>query len=662
MKWSLGPLWQFVRRASSRIAVRMLAFNVLLVFLPLAGLLYLDTYEQHLLEAQERSMVQQGRILAAALSDRESLDTETIDRLLRPLGQRVDARLRVLDATGRVLGDTSRTGEPAENDPSPYETRRAPPSPGASDYAVAASPPAAASSDGPNNRGSAAATNAPFPASASRAPESSGGGGPAAAASPPADASSDGPNNRGSAAARASRESVLYRFGSSVLLTARRLRADLAGLLFGSRTRGTVLPPLDHGQIAQPAAWPEVQAALAGRYGSATRLTRGGQRSVTLYSALPIRSGASTASAVSSASPASSAAGTSGGKVTGVVLVSQSTYRLLQAIYDVRLRIVEVVMGSMLVAGLLTVVVAATIARPIRRLRRDAAELLDHRGRLTRRFHSSSRLDEIGDLGRALDELTRRLDEHLRFVESFSADVSHEFKNPLASIRTIAEMIASVEDPAERERFLAMMRRDVDRLERLLSGVREIATIDAQLEREATADVDVRAILTNVAESHRLRSGGRVTIALDPPAATPGMTPTASATAMSPKASSALAAEPAHVRAAPERLAQVFDNLIDNAIGFSPDGGAVTIAIDKISSDCRVRITDEGPGIPETHLTRIFERFFTYRPDTPDSRRHHTGLGLAIAKAIVESYGGTIAATQRNDRPGACLTVRLPLI
>jgi two-component system sensor histidine kinase ChvG len=546
-----------VRRASSRIAVRMLAFNVLLVFLPLAGLLYLDTYEQHLLEAQERSMVQQGRILAAALSDREALDTETVDRLLRPLGLRVEARLRILDATGRVLGDTSLTGDPIESAPSPYETRRAASSPGESP------------------------------------------------------------------ATRASRENFLYRLGSSILLTGRRLRADLAGLLLGSSTGGTVLPPLNPGQIAQPTTWPEVQAALAGRYGSATRLTLGGQRSVTLYSALPVRST------------------TSGGKVTGVVLVSQSTYRLLQAIYDVRLRIVEVVMGSMLVAGVLTIVVAATIARPIRRLRRDAAELLDHRGRLTRRFHSSARLDEIGDLGRALDELTRRLDEHLRFVESFSADVSHEFKNPLASIRTIAEMVASVEDPVERERFLGMMRRDVERLERLLSGVREIATIDTQLEREATTGVDVRAILANVADAHRLRSGGRVTIALDPPAAS---------------------AEPARVRAAPERLAQVLDNLVDNAISFSPDGGTVTIAIDDIDGDCRVRISDEGPGIPPTHLTRVFERFFTYRPDMPDSRRHHTGLGLAIAKAIVESYGGAIAATEREDRTGACFIVRLPRI
>jgi two-component system, OmpR family, sensor histidine kinase ChvG len=589
VKVAIWPPWPFLRRASSRIAVRMLAFNVLLVFLPLAGLLYLDTYEQHLLDAQERSMVQQGRVLAAALADRDPLDAESIDRLLRPLGQRVDARLRILDATGRVLGDTSRTGDQSE----PIEG-------GASsdreyvDHSATTSTPGAAS---------------------------------------------------------ASRENFLYRLGSLLALTARRVRRDLTELVLGGRTTGTVQPPLAPGQIAQPASWPEVQAALAGRYGSATRLTRGGQRSVTLYSALPIRSGGPG----SAGSP-----GSSGERVTGVVLVSQSTYRVLQAIYDVRLRIFEVVIGSLFVAAILTFVVAATIARPIRRLRRDAAELLDHRGRLTRRFQASARRDEIGDLGRALDELTRRLDEHLRFVEAFSADVSHEFKNPLASIRTITEMLTSVDDPAERERFLGMMRRDVDRLERLLSGVREIATIDAQLERETTTDVDVRVIVTNVADAHRLRSRGRVTIAID------SSTSTSSSTSASASASATTAA-PTLVRAAPERLAQIFDNLVDNAIGFSPDGGTVKIDISRIDGDCRVRIRDEGPGIPDSHLTRVFERFFTYRPGTPDSRRHHTGLGLAIAKAIVESYGGTIAAIQRDDRDrtstgGACLVVRLPLI
>ncbi len=408
-----------------------------------------------------------------------------------------------------------------------------------------------------------------------------------------------------------------------MLLTGRRLRADIAGLLFGSRTTGTVLPPLDHGQIAQPGTWPEVQAALAGRYGSATRLTRGGQRSVTLV--------------FSASDPLRRLRcfrqfwrfRASGGKVTGVVLVSQSTYRLLQAIYDVRLRIVEVVIGSMLVAALLTVVVAATIARPIRRLRRDAAELLDHRGRLTRRFHSSTRLDEIGDLGRALDELTRRLDEHLRFVESFSADVSHEFKNPLASIRTIAEMVASVEDPAERERFLAMMRRDVERLERLLSGVREIATIDAQLERETTTGVDVRAILTNVADAHRLRSADRVTIASIRRSPRCHLGHARHAGTTGAIATAAAAAEPMRVRAAPERLAQVFDNLVDNAIGFSPDDGTVTIAIDKIDDDCRVRIMRRRPwhsaDAPDARLRALLHLSPRHARQPPSSHRPRPG-------------------------------------
>lgn len=548
------PWRVWLRKLPSRIAVRMLAFNVLLVFLPVAGLLYLDTYEEHLLDAQERSMVQQGRLLAAALAERDTLDADTVVRVLKPLGQRGDARLRVIDAAGHIVADTSSLGlaEPEPSTASPY----------------GASTPAAGASAAPN----------------------------------------------ATAGSKTTRESWLYRLGSRIIHVLRGVRRQL----FSTRRDAFMKGAQEEVRTDDPAQWPEVQAALAGRYGSATRLTRGGQRSVTLYSAVPIQSGPIR----------------SGARVTGVVLVSQSTYRLLQAIYDVRLRIFEAVVGSLLVAAVLTAIVAATIATPIRRLRREAAALLDHRGRLTRRFQASTRRDEIGDLARALEELTRRLDEHLKFVEAFSADVSHEFKNPLASIRTIADMLASVDDPVQRDRFLAMMARDVDRLERLLSGVREIATIDAQLEREATANVDVRSLVTNVADAHRLRADGRVRVDIDAPVA-------------------------ARVRAAPERLAQVFDNLVDNAIGFSPDGGLVTIRVGRDNGHCHVSVSDEGPGIPEAHLTRIFERFFSYRPDVPDGRRHHTGLGLAIAKAIVDSYGGSIAASNRSPR-GACIDVRLP--
>jgi len=216
---------------------------------------------------------------------------------------------------------------------------------------------------------------------------------------------------------------------------------------------------------------PEVRAALAGRYGAATRPTQG-QRSLTLTSAVPVRRGDA---------------------VIGAVLVSQSTMRVLQALYDVRLRIFEVVLASVLAAALLTGLAAATVARPIGRLRRQASDLAERRSRLPGVFHDARRRDEIGDLARALQELTRRLDGHICQVERFASDVAHEFKNPLASIRTAAEMVVQAEDPRDRTRFLDLLTKDVDRLDRLVSDVRDLARIDAQLEQEPVQPVDVAA-------------------------------------------------------------------------------------------------------------------------------------------------------------------------
>ena len=145
------------------------------------------------------------------------------------------------------------------------------------------------------------------------------------------------------------------------------------------------------------------------------------------------------------------------GRPEAAVLVSQSTYRLLQALYDVRLRIFEIVLLSAIVAGILSLIVSATIVRPLRMLRTEAAAVVARRGGIARRFRGARRRDEIGDLARALEDLTRRLDERVRFVESFAADLSHEFKNPLASIRTVADTLPLVEGKAERERFLGVL-------------------------------------------------------------------------------------------------------------------------------------------------------------------------------------------------------------
>jgi two-component system sensor histidine kinase ChvG len=530
------------------LSVRLLLFNVLLVFLPAAGFFYLDVYEKELLEAQERAMVQQGRLAAASLAGgggEEAIDRTAAVRLLARLQGRTDMRLRVVDTDGRLLADSARLVPPK--------------------------PPPASSSD----------------------------------------------RSYVSRATGLSRDSRLYRLGAWLYRLPLRLAAAFSPPepVSGAETYYTADGPL---------LGPEVRAALAGRYGATVRRTRGGPRSLTLYSALPIRS------MDQSADPDQ--------RVLGAVLVSQSTFRILQALYDVRLDIFKVVLLSMVVAAVLSLLVSTTIARPLKALRDEANDLLDRRGRLKGRFRGSGRSDEIGDLARSLEQLTARLEGHLRFIETFASDVSHEIKNPLAAVRTATEMLAEVDDPADRERFLGIAQREVARMEQLLSAMREMTEIDARLDAEATAEVDLGALLARIVQGFRLRAPEGPQIELRLPET------------------------PVRVAASPERLTQVFENLLDNAAGFAPPGTAVHIDLDEILPFAAiVTVADHGPGIPEEHLHRIFDRFFSWRPDDPLSRQRHTGLGLAIVKAIVEGYGGAVTARNRTGG-GAAFEVRLPAV
>lgn len=515
-------IWRFL----SRISIRLLAFNVLLVFLPAAGHLYLGIYERQLLEAQERAMVQQGRLLAASLSDRGPVSREAVEAVLEQLNQRLESRLRVVAGDGKVLGDSSRLG--------PRHDAGAP--------------------------GEKAATQA--------------------------------------------REHPLYGLGSLPVLLYRKL----------FNPPEPVLEPADIYSSVDRIEGPEVRAALRGRYGAATRVSTGGQRSVTLYSAIPVRSG---------------------GQVVGAVLVSQSTYRILQALYEVRLQVFRVFLISVAAAVVLSLLVSTTIARPLRRLRNEAKAILDRSGRLRRRFQGSTKLDEIGDLARTLEVLTRRLEDRMRFVESFASDVSHELKNPLASIRSATEMLAEVESAEDRSRFCRVIESDVARMEHLLSGIQRITHIDAELEREERERVDVNDLAAAITDGFRRRAGRRVEFEVTIPHA------------------------PAVVSASPERLTQVIENILDNAVSFSPEGGHVRVRLVAGESQHHIIVEDEGPGIPSEHIERIFDRFFSYRPRGGASPGGHVGLGLSVAKAIVEGYGGTIRATTRAP-DGACFEIILP--
>jgi two-component system sensor histidine kinase ChvG len=514
-------------RLPSRISLRLLAFNVLLVFLPVGGVLFLDTYERHLLSAQERTMAQEGRLLAAAIEARERVAGEDAQRILIQLDQRQLARLRVINSAGEVVADSALLGPRREADGSAPDT----------------------------------------------AP-----------------------------AQTATERSLLYRIGS---LPFRLLRV--------AREDSPTSEDRDFG--SDLLARPEVQSALDGRYGAATRISVGPRRSVTLHIAIPVRIE---------------------GAVDGAVLVSQSTGRILQALDAVRLDVFKVFLLSLGAAVVLSLIAATTIARPLTRLRRRAGDILDGRGRLRGGFTASTRRDEIGDLERALAELTRQLEQHLRATEAFAADVSHEFKNPLASIRTATDMALEDVEPGERRRFLMMIQNDVARMERLLSEAREISRIDAHLDDEELTKVALDELLAELVDSFRLRYGeGGLQFDL------------------------ALADTRVFVFASADRLTQVFENLVDNAVSFSPPHGRVAVAMRAFESVAEVTIADQGPGIPAEHRDRIFSRFFSYRPgDERDSG--HTGLGLALVRSIVESYGGTVEADPRSGR-GTKMIVTLPL-
>lgn len=509
----------------SRLWIRLLAFNLLLVFLPVAGVLFLDTYETHLLRAQERTMGQEGRLLAAAIEAHGTVDDGFPGSILVQLGQRHLARLRVVDHNGRVVADSASLGPRLDAD-----------------------------------------ATAPQPA--------------------------DQP-----------RGGWLYRIGSFPFRMYRSLAQPAADDLDRPMERG------------EPGSWPEVRDALTGRYGATTRITDGDRRRVTLYIAIPVRTD---------------------DVVAGAVLVSQSTTRILSALHAVRLDVLKVFLASLAAAIVLSLVVATTIARPLTRLQRRAEAILDRRGRLKGVFVPTRRADEIGDLERALAELTRRLEQHLAFTESFASDVAHEFRNPLAAIRTATEMALDVDDDGQRRRFLEMIRRDVARMERLVSDAREVSRIDARLDEEERMAVAVDELLSTLIESFRLRARDQ-----------------------GPQFVLALADHRVEVSASPDRLTQAFENILANAVSFSPGGGTVTVTVRRAAATAVVTVADDGPGIPEEHRDRIFDRFFSYRPGSgPEDG--HSGLGLSVVRAIVEGYGGTVSAEARHGG-GTKIMVELPL-
>lgn len=299
---------------------------------------------------------------------------------------------------------------------------------------------------------------------------------------------------------------------------------------------------------------------------------------------------------------------------------------------------------AMLLATLLSILLslflARTIVRPLRRLALAAHRVRLGRAREVKVPRLPSRRDEIGTLARAVSDMSQSLRQRIDKIEAFAADVTHELKNPIASLRSALEGLERVEDPALRQRLLGVARDDVLRLDRLIGDISEAARTDAELARARFEPVDLGPLvqqLTAAWENGREKGDARIAFARP-----------ARGTAM--------------VFGDPGRLARAIDNIIDNAISFSPPDGLVEVVAARVGDSIVIRVDDEGPGVPEQAREAIFNRFHSVRPEQEDFGRH-SGLGLAIARAIVEGHDGEIDVQDRDDAPsGARFIIQLPAV
>lgn len=369
----------------------------------------------------------------------------------------------------------------------------------------------------------------------------------------------------------------------------------------------------------------EIQAAMEGRYGAKTRISGGGQVSVTLYSAMPVLLNE---------------------QVTGIVLVSRSTWRILQNLYELRIDLAKVFLWSLVFILLVAVFLTFRISLPLKKLAKQTTESADKKGRidtaLVEKFTGLKRKDEIGDLSRSFKTLIKKLDSKIKYTQAFASDVNHEFKNPLTAIRSSTEILKQTSDLKEKEEFTDAIIDEVSHLENLLTGVRGISKIEGtELAKEM---IPLEAFTKNIASSI-LKNYAPKEIEIS---------------VTGPEQS---------ILIVPDYYERILSNLIENAAGFADHIKVQieTTAAKKSEQALLIKVSDNGPGIPQEACQKIFDRFYSDRSasrkksDAGNSKLNHTGLGLSIVKAICDEMEGEISVGRDQDLGGALFEIKLPL-
>jgi len=379
-------------------------------------------------------------------------------------------------------------------------------------------------------------------------------------------------------------------------------------------------PPGADGSI-----YPEVMNALTGGRGAVVRVTEKGELIVSV--AVPVQRFRA---------------------VLGVLLLSTQAGDIDKIVHAERMAIFRVFGVAAMVTIVLSLLLASTIATPLRRL--SAAAVRVRRGAKAREEipDFSVRQDEIGNLSVALRDMTNALYDRIAAIESFAADVSHELKNPLTSLRSAVETLPLARNEQSRKRLMDVIQHDVRRMDRLISDISDASRLDAELARQDSAAVDMQKLLTDLVDIARQARASSKTVAIELKIDSRNLGKSGFA-----------------VLGHDLRLGQVVTNLIENARSFVPEtGGRITIKLGRRRGMVRVLIEDNGPGIRAEDIERVFERFYTDRPDGEDFGQN-SGLGLSISRQIIEAHGGSLTAEnipgdEAGNWAGARFIIELP--
>ncbi|MEC7971566.1 MAG: ATP-binding protein [Pseudomonadota bacterium] len=369
-------------------------------------------------------------------------------------------------------------------------------------------------------------------------------------------------------------------------------------------------------------AFPEVISALRGSSIKTVKATTTGRKLLTV--AMPIRKKYK--------------------PVLGVLLLSSDDKNINVAFNSYQKELIIAVVIAIIITSALSLYLSRSITRPIRRLASAAEKIRSDRNGRHEISEVSERNDELGELSKALTQMTDDLWQRLDAIEKFAADVAHEIKNPLTSIRSAVETASKIKDNEKRDKLLALILDDVHRLDRLITDISDSSRLDTELSREKFTAIDIGKLLLAFYELRTSQKKfGEKNLTLD---------------IMEGNAELLILGHEI-------RIVQVIDNIVDNAITFSPPHGNINIVVSADTKSVTITIDDQGPGIPKGKLDAIFDRFYSERPPT-EKFGLHSGLGLSICKQITEAHNGEITAENRLDHQsitkGARFIITLPRV